>query len=90
MKKLNEKILLSMGFEKIDNNIYSLTINSDGLDLVGSNHIDEEFTLVGNDEKGFVLDGELEIYNVNELMDVIVKVMYNNGVKAFYSQLNSY
>jgi hypothetical protein len=78
-----------MGFEKIGNDIYSLTIDREGLDLFCSNHIDEEFTLIGNDKEGFVLDGELHINRVDDLINVITKVMYNKGVRASYSEANN-
>ena len=89
MKKLNTEILESIGFEKIGEDIYNLTINSEGLALLGSNYIDAEFTLIGDDEKGFVLDGELKINTIGDLFNSIAKIMYNNGVNATYAEVNN-
>lgn len=85
MKKLNTEILETIGFKEIGEGIYNLTINSEGLALLGSNYIDAEFTLIGNYEKGFILDGELEINTIGDLFNVIAKIMYNNGVNATYA-----
>jgi len=85
MKKLNEGIILGMGFKKFNDVAYSLTIDSEGLIDVDNNHSDEEFTLVCKGKNSYVLDGELEIKTGAELVELIAKVMYNSGVRTGFS-----
>jgi hypothetical protein len=82
MAKLKVRHLLMMGFEQFSDRGYSLTLNEEGLTLLGNNHEDPYYGVVGCDKTGFVLDGVLELSTVADLVDIIAKTMYNNGLSA--------
>ena len=91
MAKLNEKMFLDMGFKALQlgkTKIYQLTIDDNGLNYTSDNFEPKQFTIIKIGDDGYVLNGEVEISETKDLIDIIAKVMYNIGLSASFTLIN--